>query len=57
MFVNLAVGDGTALRSENVQDVEKSTLMKESNDTCVVFMKSMKYARTQINHSSSLNIP
>jgi len=32
MFANLAVGDGTALRSENVQNVEKPTLMKEPND-------------------------
>jgi len=42
MFANLVVGDGTALRSETVQNVEKTTSMKEPNDTCAVFRKSMK---------------
>lgn len=42
VFANLVVGDGTALRSENVPNVEKTTWMKEPNDTCAVFIKSMK---------------
>jgi len=42
MFANLVVGDGTALKSENAQNVEKTTSMKETNDTCAVFGKSMK---------------
>ena len=45
MFANLAVGVGTALRSENVQNVEKSTLMKEPNDirACINIMFSYNY--------------
>jgi len=31
-FANLAAGDGTALKLENVQNVEKPTLMKKPND-------------------------
>jgi len=33
MFANLAVGVGTALRSENVRNVENSTQMKEPKMT------------------------
>jgi hypothetical protein len=45
MSANLVVGDGTASRSENVQNVEKLALMKEPNDirACISITFSCSY--------------
>jgi hypothetical protein len=44
MSANLVVGDGTALRSENAQNVERTTL-KEPNEIheCINMMFSCDY--------------